>query len=271
MVLTHLWGLRGVLRSTHTQMEGHGPCACLWRWLCCCFEFLDFYPLDSKIIFAQCNCSVTVFLLSFPDLGSCRLKTGMPLCFLLFLSVQPFQSLTMPVCCEVLCPEVCGVPWLVMRHGVAARVVALTHSSSQRITRAICLFVFSTSFWNLEAGFYRVTHVGLELDLNCCCFSLLGLKVRTPSSSISFNYLNSNQSGPSPLYSTVDALQYKVDELHRFICKRDEPDASFRNSEPLSGDGSWGSGLICRILGSDTDFMFQRSNTGHEQEKRLTI
>lgn len=113
------------------------------------------------------------------------------------------------------------------------------------------LFVFSTSFWNLEAGFYRVTHVGLELDLNCCCFSLLGLKVRTPSSSISFNYLNSNQSGPSPLYSTVDALQYKVDELHRFICKRDEPDVSFRNSEPLSGDGSWGSGLICRILGSD--------------------
>lgn len=123
----------------------------------------------------------------------------------------------------------------------------------------------------MEAGSYRVTHVGLELDLNCCCFSLLGLKVRTPSNSISFNYLNSNQSEPTPLYSTVDALLYKVDGLNRFIYKKDEPDVNFRNSEPLSGDGSWGSGLICRILESDTDFMFQRSNTGHEQEKCLTI
>lgn len=38
-------------------------------------------------------------------------------------------------------------------------------------------------------------------------------------------------------------------------------------AEPLSGDGSWGTSLICRILGNDTDCMFQ----SHEQEKRLTI
>lgn len=66
--LTHLWGLRGVLRSTHTQMKGHGPCACLWRWLRCCFELWDFYPLASKIIFVQCNCWVLVLLFSFPRL-----------------------------------------------------------------------------------------------------------------------------------------------------------------------------------------------------------
>lgn len=109
--------------------------------------------------------------------------------------------------------------------------------------------------------------IGLELLL----FLSVGIKIWTPSNSISFNYLNSNQSEPTPLYSTVDALLYKVDGLNRFIYKKDESDVNFRNSEPLSGDGSWGSGLICRILGSDTDFMFQRSNTGHEQEKRLTI
>lgn len=48
-------------------------------------------------------------------------------------------------------------------------------------------------------------------------------------------------------------------------------EALSETAEPISGDGSWGTSLICRILGNDTDCMFQRSNMGHEQEKCLTI